>query len=71
MRVFGSVARGEATENSDIDFLVEIEPQRTLFDYIALIQDLTKLLGRKVDVAEPKTLHDLIKEKVLREAVIF
>ena len=70
VRVFGSVARGEATENSDIDFLVEIEPQRTLFDYIALIQDLTKLLGRKVDVAEPKTLHDLIKEKVLKEAVI-
>ncbi|MBW4604037.1 MAG: nucleotidyltransferase family protein [Calothrix sp. FI2-JRJ7] len=70
VRVFGSVARGEASVNSDVDFLVEIEPKRSLFDYIALIQDLTKLLGRKVDVAEPESLHDLIKEKVLREAVI-
>lgn len=70
VRVFGSVARGEASANSDVDFLVEIEPKRSLFDYIALIQDLTKLLGRKVDVAEQKTLHDLIKEKVLREAVV-
>jgi uncharacterized protein len=69
VRVFGSVARGEAKPDSDVDFLVEIEPKRSLFDYIALMQDLTELLGRKVDVAEPDNLHDLIKEKVLKEAV--
>jgi uncharacterized protein len=70
VRVFGSVARGEARTDSDVDFLVEIEPKRSLFDYIALMQDLTELLGRKVDLAEAQSLHDLIREKVLREAVI-
>ncbi|RUS95253.1 nucleotidyltransferase [Dulcicalothrix desertica PCC 7102] len=70
VRVFGSVARGEASSNSDVDFLVEIEPKRSLFDYIALMQDLSELLGRKVDVAEPENLDGLIREKVLREAVI-
>ena len=70
MRVFGSVARGEAKEDSDVDFLVELEPQRSLFDYIALMQDLTELLGRKVDIAQPGDLHELIREKVLKEAVI-
>jgi hypothetical protein len=70
VRVFGSVARGEASSDSDVDFLVEIEPKRSLFDYIALMQDLADLLGRKVDVAEAENLHGLIREKVLREAVI-
>ena len=70
VRVFGSVARGEAREDSDVDFLVELEPKRGLFDYIALMQDLAELLGRKVDVAEPETLHELIREKVLSEAVV-
>ena len=70
VRVFGSVARGEARPDSDVDFLVEIEPKRSLFDYIALMQDLTELLGRKVDLAEPESLHDFIRDKVLREAVI-
>ncbi|AFZ56063.1 nucleotidyltransferase family protein [Anabaena cylindrica FACHB-243] len=69
MRIFGSVARGEATPDSDVDFLVELQPQCSLFDYIALTQDLAALLGRKVDVAEPQNLHDLIKDKVLSEAV--
>jgi uncharacterized protein len=70
VRVFGSVARGEARTDSDVDFLVEIEPNRSLFDYIAVMQDLTELLGRKVDVAEPESLHGLIREKVLKDAVI-
>jgi uncharacterized protein len=70
VRIFGSVARGEARENSDVDFLVEIEPKRSLFDYIALIQDLGELLGRKVDVAQSENLHELIREKVLKEAVM-
>jgi uncharacterized protein len=69
LRVFGSVARGEATPNSDIDFLVKLKPQTSLFDYIALMQDLTTLLGRKVDIAEPDNLHELIRDKVLSESV--
>ncbi|MEB3150191.1 MAG: nucleotidyltransferase family protein [Sphaerospermopsis sp.] len=69
LRIFGSVARGEATPDSDVDFLVELEPHRSLFDYIALNQDLAALLGRKVDIAEPENLHDLIRDKVLSEAV--
>ncbi len=70
VRVFGSVARGEARPDSDVDLLVELEPQRTLLDQIALIQSLEELLGRKVDVTEPETLHELIRDKVLREAVV-
>jgi predicted nucleotidyltransferase len=70
VRVFGSVARGEASPESDVDFLVELEPQRTLLEQIALMQSLEELLGRKVDVTEPETLHELIKDKVLREAVV-
>ncbi|MBA3923797.1 MAG: nucleotidyltransferase family protein [Nostocaceae cyanobacterium] len=63
VRVFGSVARGEAREDSDVDFLVEIEPKRSLFDYIALMQDLSELLGRKVDIAEPDNLHELLTSR--------
>lgn len=70
VRVFGSVARGEAKPDSDVDFLVELEPQRTLLDQIALMQSLEELLGRKVDMAEPETLHELIRDKVLQEAVM-
>ena len=70
VRVFGSVARGEAKEDSDVDFLLELEAQRSLFDYIALMQDLAELLGRQVDIAQPGDLHELIREKVLKEAVI-
>ncbi|MEH2066958.1 MAG: nucleotidyltransferase family protein [Nostoc sp.] len=69
VRVFGSVARGEARLDSNVDFLVELEPRRTLLDQIALMQSLEELLGRKVDVTEVETLHELIRDKVLREAV--
>lgn len=50
IRIFGSVARHAADEKSDIDFLVELEPGRTLFDLGGLAYDLEKLLGRPVDV---------------------
>jgi predicted nucleotidyltransferase len=69
VRVFGSVARGEARPDSDVDFLVELEPGRSLLDHIGLVQSLEDLLGRKVDVAQPKTLHRFIRDKVLREAI--
>jgi predicted nucleotidyltransferase len=69
VRVFGSVARGEADEASDIDFLVELEPGRTLFDLGGLLMDLRELLGREVDVATERGLKPRIRERVLREAV--
>ena len=50
IRVFGSVARGEAGPESDLDLLVEMEPGRSLLDHIALIQDLEEVLGCRVDV---------------------
>ena len=70
LRVFGSVVRGEATQASDVDFLVDMEQQRTLFDYVALIQELEDLLGCKVDVAEPDSLHPLIRERIIKEAIL-
>lgn len=69
VRVFGSVARGEAGPSSDIDFLVELAPDRSLLDQVALLQDLEDLLGRRVDVVEPEGLHWYIRDRVLKEAV--
>ena len=69
VRVFGSVARREARVDSDVDFLVELEPGRSLLDHVALIQDLEDQLGVKVDVVTEKALHRHIRERVLREAV--
>jgi len=69
VRVFGSVARGNADEVSDIDFLVEFEPGRSLFDLGGLLMDLRALLGRDVDVVTPHGLKPRIRERVLREAV--
>lgn len=69
VRVFGSVARGEATANSDIDFLVAFKPDSTLWDHIGLMQDLAELLGREVDISTDDTLKERLKERVLREAV--
>lgn len=68
VRVFGSVARGEADEKSDIDLLVDFEPGRSLFDQAALILELELLLGRKVDVASERGLRERVRERVLREA---
>ena len=70
LRVFGSVARGEAREDSDVDFLVDMETGRNLLDRIGLKQDLEELLQREVDVAKPSNLHELIRDKVLQEAVM-
>ena len=69
VRVFGSVARGEAGQKSDVDLLVDMEPGRSLLDHVALWQDLQELLGRKVDVVSEKALHWYIRDRVLKEAV--
>ncbi|MDF1522251.1 MAG: nucleotidyltransferase family protein [Trueperaceae bacterium] len=67
--VFGSFARGEATDSSDVDFLVEFEEGRTLLDLSGLRLDLCDVLGREVDVATPGSLHPGLRERVLREVV--
>jgi predicted nucleotidyltransferase len=67
VRVFGSVARGDNGENSDVDFLVEFEMGRTLLDLIGLKLDLQDLLGATVDVVTPNSLR-YIRERVLAEA---
>jgi uncharacterized protein len=69
VRVFGSVARGEAGEESDIDLLVDVGPGRTPFFPGGLLVDLEELLGCKVDVATPEGLHWYVKDRVLKEAV--
>jgi predicted nucleotidyltransferase len=68
VRIFGSVARGEATAASDVDFLVDIEPGRSLLDHVALIQDLEDALGISVDVVTEDSLHPLIRTQVLSQA---
>jgi predicted nucleotidyltransferase len=69
VRVFGSVARGEADEQSDVDVLVELQPDRSLLDLGGLLVDLEKLLGCRVDVVTTRGLKKRIRERVLREAV--
>ncbi len=69
IRVFGSVARGEADEESDVDFLVDLEPGRSLLDLGGLLMDMRELLGRRVDVVTEKGLRPRIRDRVFREAV--
>jgi predicted nucleotidyltransferase len=69
VRIFGSVARGEADEKSDIDLLVNMESGRSLLDLCGLLIDLEELLGRKVDVVTEKGLRDRIRNRVLNEAI--
>jgi predicted nucleotidyltransferase len=68
LRVFGSVARGEADENSDLDLLVAWEPGRGLMDHAGVVQDLEDLLGMKVHVGTEKSLHWYVRDRILREA---
>ena len=69
VRLFGSAARGEDTDESDLDVLVEMEDGRSLIDHVAFKQDLEDLLGRKVDVVTEAALHPRMRDRVLREAV--
>jgi uncharacterized protein len=69
VRVFGSMARNTATAKSDVDLLVELESGRTGLALGGFLQDISELLGRKVDVVTEQSLHARIREQVLREAV--
>lgn len=68
VRVFGSAARGDARIDSDVDFLVELEPGRSLLDLSGLILDLQEALGRDVDVIEISK-PSRVADRILREAV--
>ncbi len=67
-RIFGSVARGEAGHESDIDLLVKMEEGRSLLDLSALVLDLQELLGVKVDVVSEDGLYWLLRRRILKEA---
>jgi predicted nucleotidyltransferase len=69
LRVFGSVARGDNTESSDVDILVRFEPDRSLFDHGGLIADLEELLGVSVDVVSEGGMRDRFRAGVMSEAV--
>lgn len=69
VRVFGSIARGEAGPESDVDLLVALAADRSLLDLVGLRQDLEDLLGRKVDVVTDNGLNAHIRERVLGEAI--
>ena len=68
VRVFGSVARREDSGDSDIDFLVDMEPGRSLMDLSGLLIDLRELLGRDVDIVTEAGLYWLLRRRILREA---
>jgi predicted nucleotidyltransferase len=69
VRVFGSLARGEGSEGSDLDLLVKLEEGRSLLDLVGLKQDLEDLLRRPVDVVTEKALSPHLRERVLSEAI--
>ena len=69
VRLFGSVARGEEHDDSDVDFLVRLEAGRTLLDLVRLESRLESLLGRQVDVVTESSLAEPTRSRALREAV--
>jgi predicted nucleotidyltransferase len=69
IRIFGSVARGDSSPSSDIDFLVDLDPDRTLMDLGGLLTGLQDILHAPVDVATERMLRPGVRDRVLREAV--
>jgi len=67
--IFGSFARGEADEGSEVDILVEISDQLSLLDFVGLKLELEDVLGRKVDLGEYSTIKPVIREQVLKDTV--
>jgi uncharacterized protein len=69
VRLFGSVARESEGPDSDVDFLVDVQRQWSLFDHIGLIQDLEDLLGRKVDLIPADHIREFCRDRILSEAI--
>ncbi len=70
VRVFGSVARGDNKENSDLDLLIKPQPGCSLFDLGGLLEDLEELLGCRVDLVTDDGLKPRLRERVLKEAIL-
>lgn len=70
IRVFGSYARGNANENSDLDLLVSMDEDRSLLDRIGFMHDVEDLLHIKVDVVNEKALHHSIRDEVIKDGVL-
>ena len=68
VRVFGSIVRGEMTESSDIDFLVDVSDQTSPWFPAGLVDELQSLLGRQVDVLTENAIHRLLRRRILKEA---
>ena len=69
VRLFGSIVRGQARSDSDVDLLVRLDAGCSLIDHVALMQDLEDLLGVRVDVVPEGALNRTIRDEVLQEAV--
>jgi len=69
LRVFGSVARGEDRDDSDVDLLVDLDDGRSVLDLAGLMIDLQELLGRRVDVGTARSLKERYRDRILGEAV--
>jgi hypothetical protein len=69
VRLFGSVARGDAGPESDLDILVDLEPECSLMDHAALVVELEALLRCRVEIATERGLRSRVRDRVLREAV--
>jgi len=69
VRVFGSVARGEAGAGSDLDLLVDVDPGRSLLDLVAFWQELEELLGHRVDVITDGGISPYLRDRIYAEAV--
>jgi len=69
IRIFGSVARGDAGEQSDLDLIVRFEPGRSLLDHGGLVMDLRELLGRRVDVIDEEAMKPRFRDHVMKEAI--
>jgi uncharacterized protein len=68
LRVFGSIARGDDRAHSDVDLLVDMDPDRSLLDVVGLGQDLEELLDRRVDVLTGASLHPALRDRILAES---
>jgi len=69
VRIFGSLAWGDSGIDSDVDFLIELEPERSLLDIVAIKQDLEDLLQRKVDVVTESAVSPYIRREIVRQAI--
>lgn len=69
VRIFGSIARGDSRQESDVDILVQMQQGRTFLDLVALWQELEELLGCKVDVISEEGISPYLRDRILAEAV--